>query len=167
MNTLVEAADPKDAPLQLPEENRIPHQSIYRRKHAQGISARTPEPNRLVVQSNAIRCPLSELHHRLTRSRQITGNHRTSRRRREMAAETPITGIRQLPDHAGNLGRYSQRRQRQRAWAGRWVDLAGCRKSLYLRRNSRHPCRTTRRRNDSIDERLSAAYIRSRRRQRR
>ena len=45
----------------------------------------------------------------------------------------------------------------QRTWASRRANMAECRKSLYLCRNRRHTRRTTRRRDDPIDERLSAA----------
>ena len=50
-----------------------------------------------------------------------------------MAAQTPITGIHQLPHNTSNIGRYSQRRKGQRTRAGRRVNLAGRRKGLYLR----------------------------------
>ena len=53
------------------------------------------------------------------------------------------------------------------ARTSRRIDLAGCRKSLYLCKNPRHTRRLTRRRNNPPDERLPPADKRSRRCQRR
>ena len=38
-------------------------------ENTQSISASTQRPNKLVIRSNPIRCPVSELHHRLARGR--------------------------------------------------------------------------------------------------
>ena len=42
----------------------------------------------------------------LHRNRQIPSNHRTGPCRSEVAAQTSITGIYQLPHHADNIGRH-------------------------------------------------------------
>ena len=108
MNAIVEAAEPKAASLQIPEETVSLIKASIAENTLKAYQRALNDLTNMVIWSNAIRCPLSELHHRLTRSRQITGNHRTSRRRREMATEASITGNRELPCHAGNVSRHPQ-----------------------------------------------------------
>ena len=109
MNAIVNTTDFNTTILQLPEET----ESLIKasRKHAESIPTRTPQLRDVAIGSNALRPPLSQLHHCPTRRRQIPCNDRTNRCRRQVATQTPI----KCPypadaNHTSNIGRHPQRR---------------------------------------------------------
>ena len=109
-NTAIVNAEPKTAPLQLPEETEtLIKASIAEntlKAYQRALQSLTVWLAGRTLSDALLANYITVLHD----NRQIPGNDRASRRCCEVAIQAPITGIRQLPDHASNISRHPQSR---------------------------------------------------------
>ena len=159
MNAIVEAAEPKAASLQIPEETAslikasIAENTLkaYQRAlwHLETwLSGRTLSDALL---ANYITTLHEEGKSPATIGQLVAAVKWQLKHQSQETLNFPIT--------QATLAGIRRAGQGQRAWTGRWIDLARCGKGLYLCRGGRHARRIARCRDDSIDERLSATYI--------